>query len=67
MIIDRMIKFFNRLWEAESAKKWNECRVTLIHKGGHKGELNYISKALVNTIDNVFSVVLHERLCNWIE
>ena len=71
VVIDSMTKLFNRVWEGERVpKKWNECRVTLIHKGGHKckSELkNYRPIALVNTIGKVFSAVLNERLCNWIE
>ena len=43
---------------------------TLLHKGGHKrrNELkNYRPISLVNTVGKVFSGVLNERLCKWIE
>ena len=69
--IDRMTELFNRVWEEEKVpRKWNESRVILLHKGGHKNrkELrNYRPIALVNTVGKVFCAVLNERLCKWIE
>ena len=49
---------------------WNECRVTLLHKGGYKSKnelKNYRPIALVNTVGKVFSAVLNDRLCKWVE
>ena len=69
--IERMTDVFNRVWREEKVpKKWNEPRVTLLHKGGHKSnkELrNYRPIALTNTVGKIFSAVLNERLCKWIE
>ena len=71
VMIDRMTELFNRVWEEERVpRKWNECRVTLLHKGGHKSKnelKNYRPIALLNTIGKVFCAVLNERLCKWIE
>ena len=71
VMIDRITELFNQVWEEERVlRKWNECRVTLLHKGGYrsKNELkSYRSIALVNTVGKVFYVVLNERLCKWIE
>ena len=70
-VIERMTDVFNRVWREEKVpKKWNECRVTLLHKGGHKSKeelKNYRPIALTNTIGKIFSAVLNERLCEWIE
>ena len=70
-MIDRMTDLFNRVWEEERVPRvWNECRVTLLHKGGHKSKQelkNYRPISLMNTVGKVFSAVLNERLCAWIE
>ena len=70
-VIERMTDVFNRVWREEKVpKKWNECRVTLLHKGGHKSKKelrNYRPIALTNTVGKIFSAVLNERLCKWIE
>ena len=69
--IERMTDLYNRVWRDERVpKKWNECRVTLLHKGGHKSKSelkNYRPIALTNTVGKIFSAVLNERLCEWIE
>ena len=42
----------------------------MLHKGGYKStnELkSYRPIALLNTVGKVFSAVLNERLCKWIE
>ena len=70
-VIERMTDVFNRVWREEKVpKKWNECRVTLLHKGGHKSKKelrNYRPIALTDTVGKIFSAVLNERLCKWIE
>ncbi|KAK4328209.1 hypothetical protein Pmani_001329 [Petrolisthes manimaculis] len=70
-MIEKMTELFNKVWEEERVpKRWNECRVTLLHKGGckSKNELrNYRPIALLNTLGKIFSAVLNERLCRWIE
>ena len=39
VMIDRMTELFNEVWEEERVpRKWNECRVTLIHKGRYKSK-----------------------------
>ena len=71
LIVDGMTALFNCVWEEEKVpKEWNECKVTLIHKGGYKSKQelkNYRPIALANTVSKVFSGVLNERLCKWIE
>ena len=71
VMIDRMTELFNRVWEDERVpNEWNECRVTLLHKGKHKSKRdlkNYRPIALGNTIGKIFSAILNERLCKWIE
>ena len=71
VMIDRLTELFNCVWEKERVpRKWNECRVTLLHKGGHKSKnelRNYRPIALLNTVGKIFSAVLNERLCKWIE
>ena len=71
VVIDRMTELFNQVWEEERVPRmWNECRVTLLHKGGFKSKnelKNYRPIALLNTVGKVFSAVLNERLCKWIE
>ena len=63
VLIDRMTDLFNQVWEEERVPRmWNECRVTLLHKGGHKSKnelKNYRPIALVNTVGKVFN----EGLC----
>ena len=52
------------MWEEERVpRKWNECRVTLIHKGGYKSKnelKNYRPIALMNTVGKVFCAVLND-------
>ena len=64
-------ELFNQVWEEERVPiMWNECRVTLLHKGGYKSKnelKNYRPIALVNTVGKVFNAVLNERLCKWME
>ena len=71
IVVEKMNKLFNQVWMEERVpRKWNECRVTLLHKGGHKSKnelKNYRPIALMNTVSKVFSAVLNERLCEWIE
>ena len=39
VVIDRMTELFNQVWEEERVPRmWNECRVTLLHKGGYKSK-----------------------------
>lgn len=70
-MIERMTELFNKVWEKERVpKRWNECRVTLLHKGGckSKNELkNYRPTALFNTLWKIFSGVINDKLCRWIE
>ena len=52
------------------SQSWNDCRVTLLHKGGHKSKKelkNYRPISLGNTIGKVFAAVLNERLYGWTE
>ena len=71
VMLDRMTELFNDVWEGERVpREWNECRVTLLHKGGHKSrrELkNYRPIALANTVGKIFCAVLNERVSEWIE
>ena len=64
-------ELFNQVWEEERVPiMWNECRVTLLHKGGYKSKnelKSYRPIALVNTVGKVFNAVLNERLCKWME
>ena len=71
VMIDEITKLFNCVWQEERVpKEWNECRVTLIHKGGYKSKnelKNYRPIALANTVGKIFSTMLNERLRKWIE
>ena len=71
VMIDRMTGLFNEVWEEKRMpRKWDKCRVTLLHKGGYKSKnelKNYRPIALVNTVGKVFCAVLNERFCKWIE
>ena len=71
VVVDGMTELFNRVWEDERVpREWNECRVTLLHKGGHKCKKdlkNYRPIALANTVGKIFCAVLNERLCKWVE
>ena len=45
VVIDWMTDLFNRMWEEEQVPSdWNECSVTLIHKGGHKNRRDIIGQ-----------------------
>ena len=71
MVIEKMTELYNCVWEEERVpRKWNECKVTLLHKGGYKSKnelKNYRPIALGNTVGKVFSAVLNKRVCEWIE
>ena len=39
VVIDIMTELFNQVWEEEGVpRRWNECRVILLHKGGYKSK-----------------------------
>lgn len=65
-IIEGMHGLFKNVWSEERVpRKWNESRVTLLHKGGHKSKKelkNYRPITLTDTISKVFCGVLNERL-----
>ena len=65
-MVEGLYRLFNRIWEeGKVPKKWNESRVTLLHKGGHKSrkELkNYRPIAVMDTVGKLFSGLLNERL-----
>ena len=65
-VIDGLYKTFLRVWREERVpRKWNESRVNLIHKGGHKSKSelkNYRPISLSDTISKVFCGIMNERL-----
>ena len=38
-VIDMLLELYNSVWNEEKVpSKWNESRVVLLHKGGHKNK-----------------------------
>ena len=51
--------------EERVPQKWNESRVNLLHKGGHKSKnelKNYRPISLSDTVSKIFCGILNERL-----
>ena len=60
VVIDWMTDLFDRMWEEERVPSdWNECSVTLIHKGGHKSK-SEIKNYKPISLGKVFSAVLND-------
>ncbi|MPC75190.1 hypothetical protein E2C01_069574 [Portunus trituberculatus] len=45
VVIDKMTELFNQVWEERVPRMWNECRVTLLHKGRHKNDIVVMSES----------------------
>ncbi len=64
--IGRLTDLFNVVWTNECVPDaWNESRVTLLHKGGHKSKKelrNYRPIALADTSGKIFCAVMNERM-----
>ena len=65
-VVGMLLKLYNKVWSEEKVPcNWNESRVVLLHKGGHKSKKelkNYRPIALMDTIGKIFCMVLNERL-----
>ena len=65
-VVEGLHKLFNRILEEERVpSKWNESRVSLLHKGGHKSKRelkNYRPISLSDTVCKVFCGIMNERL-----
>ena len=70
-VVDVLWCLFNEVWREERVpKKWNESRVILLHKGGHKSKKelkNYRPIALNDTVGKIFSMWLNERVRKAVE
>ena len=70
-IVDMLWNLFREVWREERVlQKWNESRVILLHKGGHKSKKelkNYRPIALNDTIGKIFCMCLNERVCEAVE
>ena len=64
--IGRLTDLFNVVWTNECVPDaWNESRVTLLHKGGHKSKKelkNYRPIALADTSGKIFCAIVNERM-----
>ena len=65
-MVEGIYQLFKKIWNEEKVpKKWNESRVTLLHKGGHKNKKelkNYRPITLTDTISKIFCGILNDRL-----
>ena len=70
-IVDMLWSLFKEVWSEERVpQKWNESRVILLHKGGHKSKKelkNYRPIALNDTIGKIFCMCLNERVREAVE
>ena len=70
-VVDMLLKLFKIVWRDERVpKRWNESRVILLHKGGHKSKKelkNYRPIALNDTVGKIFCMCLNERVREPIE
>ena len=70
-VVHMLRKLYNKVWTEEKGPcKWNESRVVLLHKGGHKSKKelkNYRPIALMDSIGKIFCMLLNERLRTCIE
>ena len=70
-IVDMLWNLFREVWREERVpQKWNESRVILLHKGGHKSKKelkNYRPIALNDTIGKIFCMCLNERVREAVE
>ena len=70
-MISRLERIFNEVLRVERVpERWNESRVTLLFKGGHKSRKalkNYRPVAITNTIGKLFCGIVKDRLSRAIE
>ncbi len=70
-MIRGLYKLFKKVWiEERVPSKWNESRVILLHKGGHKSKKelkNYRPIALADTVGKIFCGILNERMKEAVE
>ena len=70
-VVEWLSELYKVVWrEMKVPEKWNECKVILLHKGGHKSKKelkNYRPIALTDTIGKIFCMVLNNRLRRCIE
>ena len=69
-VVDWLSELYKVEWrEMKIPEKWNESKVILLHKGGHKSKRvkNYRPIALTDTIGEIFCKVLNNRLRKCIE
>ena len=70
-VVDMLWNLFNTVWRDERVpEKWNESRVILLHKGGHKSKKelkNYRPIALNDTIGKIFCMCVNERVKEVVE
>ena len=70
-MIEKLHDIFRKIWNEERVpKKWNECKVILLHKGGHKSKKelkNYRPIALADTVGKIFCGILNERVKEMVE
>ena len=70
-MVDLLVCLFNAIWTEERVpERWNESRVILLHKGGHKSKKelkNYRPIALMDTVGKIFCMLVNERLKKCIE
>ena len=65
-IVEELYKLFRQIWQEKRVpRKWNEGRVMLLHKGGHKSRKllkNYRPIAVMNTVGKIFSGLVNDRI-----
>ena len=70
-VMDMLWSMFGEVWREEKVpRKWNESRVILLHKGGHKSKKelkNYRPIALNDTVGKIFCMCLNERVREVVE
>ena len=70
-MVDLLVCLFRAIWTEERVpERWNESRVILLHKGGHKSKKelkNYRPIALMDTVGKIFCMLVNERLKECIE
>ena len=59
-----LLELFRVIWSNEKMPdRWNESRVILLHKGGHKSKkelTNYCLIAIMDTVENIFVIILQK-------
>ena len=70
-LVGMLVMLYNAVLHNERVPcKWNESRVVLMHKGGHKSKKelkNYRPIALMDTIGKIFCMIVNERLRECVE